>query len=73
MTQPTVATRLTVVERDSARHEIDILHLHEGFTKVKSDVAVLGTRLGIYAAIGAAIGGVLASAVAAAVIRFAFG
>lgn len=73
MTQPSIATRVTLVERDSARHELDILRLDEAVATVRSDVAVIGTRLGIYAAIGAAAGGLLASATAAAVIRIAFG
>lgn len=69
MSQPTIATRVYAVERDLARHELDI-HDHDARLKTtEQTVAVMAARIGIYAALGSLIGGAVVSAVAAIVFN----
>lgn len=57
MNQPTVATRMYAVERDSARHELELLDHDKRLNTVERRVDVMAARIAIYASLGAFIGG----------------
>lgn len=73
MTQPSVPARVWMLERDRDDQAKTLEKHEERIDKAESRLDVLGTRVGMYAALGATVGGVLASAIAVAIVRLAFG
>ena len=62
------ATRITILERDTARYELELLDHEKRLQTAETSLAVIATRIGVYAAVGSCIGGAIVAGVVALIL-----
>lgn len=66
--QPSLPTRVSLVERDVSRHDRELDNVVPRVAKLERRMDVLAAKVAIFAAIGAAVGGAVIVAIARAFI-----
>jgi len=63
MSFPSIETRVVILDRESARHEVSLREHEHRIDRGESRIDVMAAKIGIYAALGACLGGSFVSAV----------